>query len=189
MDAFEQIVARAFEARGYWTRIGFKVDLDKATKKALKNPSMPRPEIDVLAYRPAKQELLMIECKSYLDSPGVQYAAFATPDSVTASRYKLFNNPPLFEAVKTQVIKQLAGDCLLIGPTPRVQLCLVAGKIYGTDESQLKRHFEERGWMFVPPSAVVADLRLFADRGYENDIVTVTVKLLERNLPKQDHGR
>ena len=151
MDAFEQIVARAFEARGYWTRIGFKVDLDKATKKSLKNPSMPRPEIDVLAYRPAKQELLLIECKSYLDSVGVQHAAFAAPDSVTASRFKLFNNAPLFEAVKKQVLKQLSEEGLLLQTTPSVQLCLVAGKIYAADEPLLKQYFEERNWMFVSP--------------------------------------
>jgi hypothetical protein len=29
MDAFEQIVAKAFDVQGYWTRIGFKVNLDK----------------------------------------------------------------------------------------------------------------------------------------------------------------
>jgi len=183
MDAFETIVSKAFEARGYWTRIGFKVDLDKATKRALENPSMPRPEIDIVAYKPAEKKLLLIECKSYLDSMGVQYAGFSVSDSVTAIRFKLFQNDRLFKAVKKQVIKQLTDDGM-ISSSPSVKLCLVAGKIYGKDEEMLKKHFKKRGWMFVGPSELVADLRLFADRGYENDVATIVVKLLERNLPR-----
>lgn len=183
MDAFESIVAKAFEARGYWTRIGFKVDLDKATKKALNNPSMPRPEIDIVAYKPAENKLLLIECKSYLDSVGVQYAAFSTPDSVTANRFKLFHNEPLLCAVKEQIVRQMTECGMLASPTPCIQLCLVAGKIYGNDEAPLKAHFQQQGWIFVSPSELVADLRCFANRGYENDVAMIVVKLLERNLP------
>lgn len=184
MDAFESIVAKAFEARGYWTRIGFKVNLDKATKKALENPSMPRPEIDILAYKPSEKKLLLIECKSYLDSLGVQYAAFSTPDSVTATRFKIFHNARLLDEVKKQVIRQLTEEGMLTASVPDIQLCLVAGKIYGSDETPIKAHFRQRGWMFVSPSELVADLRRFADRGYENDVAMIVVKLLERNLPK-----
>ena len=58
---------------------------------------------------------------------------------------------------------------------------MVAGNIYGQDEEMLKKHFKERGWMFVGPSELMRDLRLLADRGYENDVATIMVKLLERN--------
>ena len=184
MDAFEYIVSKAFEARGYWTRIGFKVDLDKATKRSIGNPFMPRPEIDVLAYKPSERRVLLIECKSYLDSLGVQWKAFSQPDSLTGNRFKLFHNVRLLDAVKHQTLKQLADDGMIGSKVPSVQLCLVAGKIYGKDASLIRTHFEERKWMFVGPAELVSDLRRFATRGYENEVATIAVKLLERNLPE-----
>src|SRR3954452_24496400 len=76
MDAFEQIAARLFEVQGYWTRIGYAVELTKEQKVAVGQPSLPRPQLDVIAYKPTTNELLVIECKSYLDSPGVKHAGF-----------------------------------------------------------------------------------------------------------------
>jgi hypothetical protein len=32
MDAFEHIAARLFEAQGYWTRIGYSVEITKEQK-------------------------------------------------------------------------------------------------------------------------------------------------------------
>jgi len=183
MDAFEQIVTKAFDVQGYWTRIGFKVDLDKQTKRAIGNPSMPRPEIDVLAYKPATNEILLVECKSYLDSPGVRWEAFDQPDSGYAERFKLFHNKALFAAVKKQILKQLAEEGMIIGKSPAIRLGLVAGKIYGSDESRLRALFAKRKWVFVSPSEIAIWLRRFADRGYDNDVATIVVKILERNMP------
>lgn len=183
MDAFEYIVSRAFEGRGYWTRVGFKVDLDLGTRRQLGNPNMPRPEIDVLAYNPSKKRLLLIECKSYLDNPGVGIGAFNNPHSKEGRRFKLFNNPPLFVAVKRQILKQLGADGMIDDKKQAVQLCLVAGKIRVRDKEKIKTHFKNRKWKFVEPAELVSDLRNFATRGYENDVATIAVKLLERNLP------
>jgi len=63
MDAFEVIAARFFEVQGFWTRIGVKVEITKQEKVVLDNASMPRPEIDVVAWKPATNQLLIIECK------------------------------------------------------------------------------------------------------------------------------
>ena len=184
MDAFEYIVSRAFEARGFWTRIGFKVELDKKTKAEIGNPSMPRPEIDILAYKPSEGNLLLIECKSYLDSLGVQARAFLEPDAFKVNRFKLFHDEALLAAVKRQVLNQLAADGMLGTGTPEICLCLVAGKVYGNDEEKIRNFFNSKGWMFIGPAELVADLRKFAKRGYENDVATIAVKLLERNLPQ-----
>jgi hypothetical protein len=71
MDAFEEIVAGLLWEEGYWTTIGYKVNLPKPVKVELGKPSLPRPEIDILAYQADDNELIWVECKSYLDSRGV----------------------------------------------------------------------------------------------------------------------
>src|SRR3546814_20140353 len=71
MDAFEELVAEVLRADGYWVHRGYKIDLAPEDKRALGNPSMPRPEIDLVAYKAGTGELLTLECKSYFDSGGV----------------------------------------------------------------------------------------------------------------------
>jgi hypothetical protein len=99
MDAFEQIAARLFEVQGYWTRIGYTVELTKAQKASIGKASLPRPQLDVLAYKPAANELLVIECKSYLDSRGVMLAGFHGQLKAEKDVYKMFNRQPLRELV------------------------------------------------------------------------------------------
>jgi hypothetical protein len=181
MDAFEQIVAKAFEVQGYWTRIGFKIDLDKKTKKDIGKPSMPRPEIDVLAYKPATNHILLVECKSLLDSPGVRWKAFDQPGCRHADRFKLFHDKALFNAVKKQLLKQLTDEGMIFGKSPTLQLGLVAGKINGKDQPRLCKLFGQREWLFVGPSELATWLSRFADRGYDNDVATIVVKIIERN--------
>ena len=45
--------------------------MTKAQKREVGRPSTPRWEIDLVAYKAAKNELLAVECKSFLDSTGV----------------------------------------------------------------------------------------------------------------------
>lgn len=72
MDAFESIVAGLLWEEGYWTSIDFKVTLSKNAKAELGKFSLPRPEIDILAYQAMDNSLLWVECKSYMDSRGVK---------------------------------------------------------------------------------------------------------------------
>jgi len=181
MDAFEQIAARLFEVQGYWTRIGYAVELTKPQKVAVGEPSLPRPQLDVIGYKPTTNELLVIECKSYLDSRGVMHAGFHGHEDAKKDVYKMFNRARLREMVLSCLVAQLRREGLIIGPDPTVRLVLVAGKVHSTDEPKLRALFAEKGWTFVGPSEVVAGLRAFADRGYENDVVTFVTKLLERN--------
>ena len=67
MDAFEEIVKLLLETQGYWVRQDVKVNITKDDKKSLSNASMPRPEIDLAAFNPARNELMLVEVKSYLD--------------------------------------------------------------------------------------------------------------------------
>lgn len=181
MDAFEQIAARLFEVQGYWTRIGYTVELTKAQKASIGQPSLPRPQLDVLAYKPATNELLIVECKSYLDSRGVMLAGFHGQPNADKDVYKMFNRQALRELVMSSLLVQLRSEGLLSGAEPSVRLVLVAGKVHSADEPKLRQLFAERGWTFVGPSEVAAGVRAFAARGYENDVMTIVTKVLERS--------
>ena len=74
MDYSESIIATLLEAEGYWVRRSFKVNLTKEEKRRIGRLSIPRPEIDLLAYRRPRNEVLALEAKSYLDSPGVRFS-------------------------------------------------------------------------------------------------------------------
>ena len=65
MDYFETLVKTVLEREGYWMIQSFKVDLTKEEKRELGRPTTPRPEIDLLAFSPVKDQLMVIEVKSY----------------------------------------------------------------------------------------------------------------------------
>ena len=181
MHAFEQIAAHFFEAQGYWTRVGLKIDLDKAQKRSVGNPSMPRPEIDLVAFKPGKNELLIVECKSYLDSHGVRVESFEGEESVHKDRFKLFNLEPYRQLVTDSLVKQLIDEGLLVSNSPTIRYVVVAGKIKTGHEPRLREIFEKNRWQLITPAALAEGLRQFAKRGYEDDLATMIVKILERN--------
>jgi len=181
MDAFESIVAQVLDVGGYWTRIGVKVDFTKEDKRAVGNPSMPRPEIDIVAYKPKTNELLLVECKSWLDSGGVNFASFSDPNSEFYNRFKIFNDARLRALVVDRLIEGLQMAGLVISEKPSVQLVLAAGQIYKKDEQNLAALFTQNGWRLITPSDITEAIRLFAKKGYENNAVTIVTKMLERN--------
>jgi len=93
MHAFEELIAEILEANGYWVRHSFKVALTREDKLSIGRPSSPRWEIDILAYRAPENRVLAVECKSYLDSPGVDLTDLQ--GGRYAARYKLFTEPQL----------------------------------------------------------------------------------------------
>jgi len=139
MDAFEIIAARFFEVQGFWTRIGVKVEITKGEKVTLNNASMPRPEIDVVAWKASTNQLLIIECKSYLDSTGVRIEHLHGQEHVDNDKFKLFNRAGLRALVVTALIRQLRAEGLIIGPDPSAQFVLVAGKIYSDHEGESEK--------------------------------------------------
>ncbi|WP_321326813.1 hypothetical protein [Thiomicrorhabdus sp.] len=90
MDYFENIVKRLLEEEGYWVFQSVKVNLTREEKALIGKYSMPRPEIDIVAFKPKGNKLLIIEAKSYLDSQGVKYAELNQSYEIPEGRYKLF---------------------------------------------------------------------------------------------------
>jgi hypothetical protein len=177
LDAFEHVVAELFWSAGYWVRTSVKVDLTKAEKVAAGRPSMPRPELDLVAYSAAENRLLALECKSYLDSRGVTFAEVC--GTAGSKTYKLFRETRLREIVLDRLETQLVG-LGLCRPGVKAQLGMVAGKVAGQDEALLQTLFAEKGWLFRGPSWLKERLTKLADSGYENQVSAVVTKLLLR---------
>ena len=177
MDAFENVVAAALFRQGYWVVNGLKVELTKEEKRRVGRPSMPRAEPDVVAYSPPRRELLVVECKSFLDSGGVLFRdeGFGKPN-----RYKLFTDDAYREVVFDRLKTQLVAAGHVLGDTD-VRLALAAGNVDGrTDLAAMRSHFDARGWTLFDPETIRGWLVELSQTGYANDTATVVAKLLLR---------
>jgi hypothetical protein len=180
MDSFESVVATILERDGYWVKSTFKVNLTKEEKRKIGRPSSPRWELDLVAYKGSKNQILVVECKSYLDSPGVRITGFDKSDPKGAQRYKLFNDAVLRKIVFKRLVAQLqaSGSC---SPSPTVVLALAAGKIASdNDRIKLQQHFRKNGWILFDDSWLKKSLSTISEDGYENAIAAVVAKLLLR---------
>jgi hypothetical protein len=179
MDSFEQVAATILERLGYWVRTSVKVGLTSEEKREIGRPSSPRWELDVVAYSGSRNELLVVECKSYLDSYGVRSTSFDGPKAEEETRYKLFSDEVLRRVVLSRLETQLAEQGFCPFGT-KATLCLAAGKIYG-DPAPLRAIFERNGWRLFESGWFVDGLRRLADESYDNSVTAVVAKLLLRN--------
>lgn len=180
MDAFEQLVSEILWMEGYWVRTSVKVELTKEEKRQIGRPSSPRWELDIVGYSGRDNQLLAVECKSYLDSRGVALRAFDGTDDKFAERFKLFTDDQLRIVVFNRLGLQFAesGAC---PPNPKVKLCLACGRIAtDADRAGLHKHFAENGWELWDEPWLRERLKQMSDRGYENQVSAVVAKLLLR---------
>jgi hypothetical protein len=180
MDAFEQLVSEILWMEGYWVRTSVKVELTKEEKRQIGRPSSPRWELDIVAYSGRDNLLMVVECKSYLDSRGVVLRAFDGSDERSADRYKIFGDEPLRNVVFNRLRRQFeeSGSCR---PNADVKLCLACGRIASdADRAGLHKHFAEKGWQLWDEPWLRERLQRMADRGYENQVSAVVAKLLLR---------
>lgn len=180
MDAFEEIVVGLLKHRKphYWTWQSYKVNITKEEKRAIGKPSLPRPEIDVLAYHPATNELLWVECKSYLDSYGVRMDSFSPGDG-EPSRFKIFTDRNYREVVSARLCQQVYDDGLTLA-NPQLKYCLVAGHIYSQSRDDLRRHFASNQWLLFDELWIQNGLAELAAMGYENDVAVIVAKLFAK---------
>jgi hypothetical protein len=180
MDAFEQVVAEILWRKGYWVRTSVKVELTKEDKVAIELPSSPRWELDVVAYKAGENHLKVVECKSYLDSPGVRFRGFDASNKKEADRFKLFNRPALRQVVFARLQQQFAqsGACLA---DAKVTLCLACGRIAtDADRGNLVKHFIEQEWELWDEQWLHDHLKEMSSGSYENQVSAVVSKLLLR---------
>jgi hypothetical protein len=179
MDYFEAIVTTLLEHEGYWVRQSFKVNLTKDEKKAIGKPSIPRPEIDIIAFKPKGMQVLALEAKSYLDSPGVRISDLMHEYNKPEGRYKLFTCTIYRKTVlrRLRIDLEKAG---MIQSKTMIKLGLIAGKVYQRKSDLIRAHLDSKDWFFWSPEDMKSKLKAMADEGYENDPSIITAKILER---------
>ena len=180
MDSFEAVVAAILQRQGYWTQISVKVELTPAEKRAINRPSSPRWELDVVAYSGKTNKLLVIECKSYLDSSGVHCATFEGDTHKDADRFKLFFDLSLRQTVLGRLVAQYEalGFC---AARPDLKFGLAAGKVAG-DETRLQKSLEKKEFYFLGPTRLREELAKLGapEFGYENSVAATVAKILLR---------
>lgn len=180
MNAFEQLVSEILRLEGYWVQTSVKVELTKMEKRRIDRWSSPRWELDIVGYRGADNSLWVVECKSYLDSPGVGAAAFDGTNPKYAKNYKLFNEPTLRRVVFKALQRQLTnrGFCK---KNPDVRFALAAGRIKSeADKKAIRSRFAKNGWELWDDVWLKDRLRKMSEGGYEDQISAVVTKLLLR---------
>jgi hypothetical protein len=181
MDAFERVVASLLERDGYWIRPSYKVELTSEEKRLIGRPSSPRWELDLVGYRGGENRLIVVECKSYLDSRGVAKSAFDGTNARFAGRFKLFTDSLLRKVVLGALVRQLelAGAC---ASNPALELGLAAGRIASdADREWLRGYFDQNGWFLWDEDWISHQLQQLGG-SYENDIAAIVAKLILRRV-------
>jgi hypothetical protein len=186
MEYFEGIIKTLLEHEGYWVRQSFKVNLTKQEKRAIGKPSIPRPEIDLLAFKQKENLVLALEAKSYLDSPGVGIEELKEEHKVPEGRYKLFTCSNYRKIVLFRLKRYLIKIGMADANT-KIKLGLVVGNIKSNSHTEkIRALFTSKKWTFWDPEDVKKKIEKLVEKSYENDPAIITAKILMRkNTAKQ----
>ena len=179
MDHFEAIIKTLLEHEGHWVRQSFKVNLTKQEKRDIGKPSIPRPEIDLLAYNVSTNNITALEAKSYLDSPGVRYNELCESYEVPEGGYELFTCKNYRNIVFSRLKKDLT-QLNMANESTTISLGLAAGNVYQSKSEEIKNLFNNNGWVFWSPEDIKQKVYELASKGYENEPAIITAKILMR---------
>jgi hypothetical protein len=176
---FEAIIRTLLEADHYWVQSSFKVDLTLEEKHQIGKHAMPRAEIDLLALDFAKNEVLVVEAKSFLDSPGVRLEELAKEHDIPDGRYKLFTSTRYRTIVFNRLHLQLCKHGMANADT-KISLVFAAGNVYKDETAAIQELFLTKDFVLWSPSDIKDKVTALAKRGYENDPAIITAKILLR---------
>ena len=179
MDHFEAIIKTLLEHEGHWVRQSFKVNLTKQEKRDIGKHSIPRPEIDLLAYNVNTNNIIALEAKSYLDSPGVRYNELCEKHDIPEGRYKLFTCENYRNIVFSRLKKDLI-ELNMANSATSIHLGLAAGNVYQSKSQEIKQLFNSNNWLFWSPDDIKQKVYSLASKGYENEPAIITAKILMR---------
>ena len=179
MDYFENLVKTLFEEEFCWVAQSVKVNLTKEEKKKTGKHTIPRPEIDLLVFDLAKNRIILMEVKSYLDSNGVGYEQLIKEYETTQGTYKLFT----CENYRNIVFRRLRNDLIQrghINNDTTLTLGLAAGNVHKNEDEKIRTFFKRKGWLFWSPSDIKERVQKLAEMGYENNPYVMTAKVLQK---------
>ena len=179
MESFEEIVKVLFEEDNYWVRQSEKINLTKEEKKKTGKPSIPRPEIDLVALNQSENHILVLEVKSFFDSPGVRLSELDIEYNKATGKYKLFTNKNYWTIVLSRLKKDFIKQGMADKKT-RFTLGLVAGNVYQNKTEEIRKLFNEKGWFFLGPDEIKDRVLALAKKGYQNSPIFMTAKILIR---------
>jgi hypothetical protein len=179
VDHFEAIIKTLLEHEGHWVRQSFKVNLTKQEKRDIGKHSIPRPEIDLLAYNVSTNTITALEAKSYLDSPGVRYNELCESYDVPEGRYKLFTCENYRRIVFSRLKKDLT-ELNMANESTTIILGLAAGNVYQSKYEEINNLLNNNGWLFWSPEDIKQKVYELASKGYENEPAIITAKILMR---------
>ncbi|WP_310384775.1 hypothetical protein [Roseateles sp.] len=155
IDKFDNIVTTLLEEEGFWVRHKFKVSVSLEEKKQIGKQSAPKPEIDMLAFNMGTNEVMALDVKAYLDSPGAKLSLLQEEHDVPAGRFKLFTS----ERYRSLVLARLLQDLIALGMAnleTKVRLGMIAGKVNQGQSEAIRAHMLEHDWLFWSPEDVKA---------------------------------
>ncbi|RKS03061.1 hypothetical protein [Flavobacterium sp. 102] len=179
MDAFEQIIGQLLEEDGFWVRYSVKINLTKQEKVEIGKATTPRPEIDIVAYKPTEKTLYLIEAKSFLDSAGVVFEHAIAEQDIQHGRYKLLTSLKYRNVLKNRLKIDWVNQKIIADDTI-INFGLIAGKVHKNREAELEENFNAKGWLFWGPTKIKSRLTMLSAKAYENNAVTIAAKLLTR---------
>jgi hypothetical protein len=75
----------------------------------------------------------------------------------------------------TNKLKQEFTDNGLIDAGIKVNYALAAGPIHYGSEDRIKANFDQKGWKLFTPNMIKTFIRESAQKGWENDLVIMTL--------------
>jgi hypothetical protein len=164
IDQFQATVAKLLETQGYWIRKSFKVNVTREEKGQIGKQSLPKPEIDLLALHFGRNELLVLEAKSYADSPGAKLAQLQEEHDVPAGRFKLFTSQRYREIVLSRLLQDLIAAGMANAET-KIRLGLAAGKVNQGQSEAIRELITSKGWLFWSPDDIKHAVTAQQERG------------------------
>ena len=182
-EAFEEIVAVLLESDGYWVKRNIKIHLssERQTALGLKSGAC---ELDIVAVRTTgTPEILIVECKSFARSDGVDWKTFSPPVApiIRRHRYKMF-----FSVELRSAITSLLTENGITPPNVRHTYCLASAATRRSDHEQIKCHlianemqFFDRAWLMERFDV------LGKSETYQNNIVATMASLYHASSDKK----
>jgi hypothetical protein len=179
MDSFEALVGHLLERQGYWVRRSVYVEITTDDRRRLDKPSLPRPQIDLVAYKPGDDELVLFEVKSYLDSVGVRLKDLKN-ETWEDNRYKLLTHRR-YQNIVSAALKAAFIKRGLIRRTTKIRFGLAAGNTPPGDRAGVKEYAENQDWVYLGPEEIAKSLRELAEGDFFDSPFSYTAKMLVRN--------